>query len=266
MPISTLPSTNLHGKVAAVTGGSRGIGRAIAEGLLAAGARVAINGRNPSKGDAAIAEMDVGDRAIFIAGDVQKQADVENFISQTITTFGQVDILVNNAGGSSDYAPIAQLSDKAWMEASNWILNSAFWATRAALRNMESRQWGRIINISSVEGRQASKANVSHYITFKHALNGFTKAVAFEYGAAGITCNAISPGGVETDLMQEQGPAAAKSMGITYEEFKDSYAQEASIKRLNTVEEITAVALLLASDNGGGINGANLAVDGGTAL
>ena len=261
-----LSSVDLSGKVAAITGGTRGIGRAIAEAFLSAGARVAINGRNPDKGKRALKEMDAGDKAIFVAGDVQQQADVNEFIKTTIERFGKIDILVNNAGGSSGYAPVAQLSDEAWQEANNWILNSAFWATRAALNDMETRNWGRIINISSVEGRQANKATVSHYITFKHALNGFSKAVAFEYGPAGITSNVISPGGVETDLMRDHGPAAAESMGITYQAFKDSYANEASIKRLNTVEEIGAMALLLASDNGGGINGANMAVDGGTAL
>jgi len=261
------PSTvDLTGKVAAVTGGSRGIGRAIVEAYLAAGASVAINGRSQPKGDQALVEIDAGERAIFVAGNVQQQADVEAFIAATVERFGKIDILVNNAGGSSGFAPVSQLSDESWQEAANWILNSAFWGTRAALNDMEPRGWGRIINISSVEGRQASKASVSHYITFKHALNGFTKAVAFEYGALGITSNAISPGGVETDLMREQGPDAAESMGITYAEFKDNYAQEASIKRLNTVEEVSAMALLLASENGAGINGANLAIDGGTAL
>ena len=131
---------------------------------------------------------------------------------------------------------------------------------------MQQRNWGRVINISSVEGRQANKATVAHYITFKHAMNGFTKACAFEYGGAGITVNAIAPGGVETDLMMEQGPLAAESMGISYQELKDSYASEAAIKRLNTVDEVAGVALLLASDAGAGITGAVLPVDGGTAL
>lgn len=260
------PLTSLQGKVAAITGGTRGIGRGIAEAFLNAGACVAINGRSADKGTQAITEMGATDRTLFIAGDVKQQQAVEAFIARTIERFGKIDILVNNAGGSSGFAPVAQLSDEAWSEANNWILNSCFWATRAALRDMETRQWGRIINISSVEGRQASKAAVSHYITFKHAMNGFTKAVAFEYGTQGITCNAISPGGVETDLMLEQGPAAAESMGITYEAFKDNYAQESAIKRLNTIAEINAVALLLAADTGGGITGANMQVDGGTAL
>jgi len=256
----------LEGQVAVVTGGTRGIGRAIAEALLSKGASVVVNGRSPDKGAQAIAEMDAGERAWFVAGDVTSQQDVENVVNTAIERFGKVDILVNNAGGSSGFAPVAQMSEDAWQQAAAWILHSAFWATRAALQDMEKRNYGRIINISSVEGRQANKATASHYITFKHALNGFTKAVAFEYGPLGITCNAISPGGVETDLMTEAGPAAAESMGITYEQFKDNYAQETAIKRLNTVEEVAAVALLLVSPEGGGITGADLPVDGGTAL
>ncbi len=257
---------DLNGKVAAITGGSRGIGRGIAECFLRAGADIAINGRSQDKGDQAIAEMAAPENSLFIPGDVTRQSDTQNFIDQTIERFGRVDILVNNAGGSSGFASVAELSDDAWSEAADWILNSAFWATRRALQDMQKRQWGRILNISSVEGRQANKANVSHYITFKHALNGFTKAVAFEYGAQGITCNAISPGAVETDLMKNTGPEAAESMGLTYEEFLDSYAQDAATKKLNTVEEVAGLALFLVSDLGAGITGAIMPVDGGTAL
>jgi 3-hydroxybutyrate dehydrogenase/3-oxoacyl-[acyl-carrier protein] reductase len=206
------------------------------------------------------------DNTLFVAGDVTQQSDVEGFIGETITRFGKIDILVNNAGGSSGFAPVAELSDDAWQESAAWILHSAFWATRAALKDMLPRQSGRILNISSVEGNHANKENVSHYITFKHALNGFTKAVAFENGTQGITCNAISPGAIETDLMKVSGPAAAESMGVSYEEFLDGYAQDAAIKRLNTVEEIAGLALLLASELGGGITGAIMPVDGGTAL
>lgn len=256
----------LEGKVAAITGGTRGIGRAIAEAFLAEGAAVSINGRSPEKGEQAIAEMNAGDRAAFFAGDVTSQADVEAFIDQTVDRFGKVDILVNNAGGSSGFALVEDLSDDAWQQAAAWILHSCFWATRRVLKGMKERGFGRIINISSVEGRQANKATASHYITFKHAMNGFTKAVAFEYGATGVTSNAISPGAVETDLMRETGPVAAESMGISYEEFKNNYAEEAAIKRLNTVDEIAGLALYLVSSAGGGVTGAILPVDGGTAL
>jgi 3-hydroxybutyrate dehydrogenase/3-oxoacyl-[acyl-carrier protein] reductase len=106
---------------------------------------------------------------------------------------------------------------------------------------------------------------ISHYITNKHAINGFTKATAFEYGTQGITCNAICPGAIETDIMREAGAAVARQSGITYEEFLAGYAADAAIKRLHTVEEVAAMATLLASPVGGGITGALINVDGGTA-
>ena len=129
-------AADLSGMVCAITGGTRGIGRAIAEAYLAAGASVAINGRSEDKGQQAIREMGSTERTLFIPGDVTHQADVEGFIAQTINKFGKIDVLVNNAGGSSGFAPVAELSDDAWQQASAWILHSAFWATRAALNDM----------------------------------------------------------------------------------------------------------------------------------
>ena len=125
--------------------------------------------------------------------------------------------------------------------------------------------WGRIINISSVEGKVGNKFAISHYVTNKHALNGFTKAVAAEYGTLGITCNAICPGAIETPKMQEAGAEATAQAGMSYEDFLATYANESMIKRLNTVEEVAAMAVLLASDVGAGITGALLNVDGGTS-
>ena len=256
----------LEGRVAAITGGTRGIGRGIAEAFLAEGARVVLNGRSEDKGRAALEEMGVGDAAHFIAGDVRVQADVEAFVDGAIDRYGRIDILVNNAGGSSGFAPISELSDEAWNEALDWMLNATFWATRRALPDMLTRSWGRIINISSVEGKLINKTTVGHYIVNKHAIDALTKVVAFENGPLGITCNAILPGAVETDLMTITGAQAAESLGMTYAEYIDGYAQEAAIKRINTVEEVAEVAILLASELGGGITGALMDVHGGTAL
>lgn len=256
----------LQGRIAAITGGTRGIGRGIAEAFLAEGARVVINGRTELKGASTLADLNAGERATFVTGDVQRQADVERVVAATIERYGRIDILVNNAGGSSGFAPIAEMTDEAWNQALNWNLNATFWATRVALRDMIPRHWGRIINISSVESRSVNKPNVGHYVTNKHAINGLTKAVALENGQYGITCNAILPGAVETDIMREGGAAAARSMGLSYEEFLSGYAQDAAIKRINTVEEVAAMAVLLASEVGGGISGALLDVSGGTGL
>jgi NAD(P)-dependent dehydrogenase (short-subunit alcohol dehydrogenase family) len=255
----------LDKRVAVITGGTRGIGRAIAEAFASAGAAVVLGGRSPDKGQQALAEMGVGDRASFVQCDVRRQGDVNNLVDQAAKRYGSVDIMVNNAGGTEGFALVHEMTDEAWLDALDFNLNAVFWGTRRALRYMLERGWGRIINISSVEGKQGNKPAVSHYITNKHAINGLTKAVATEYGTKGITCNAICPGAVETDTMRELGPQAAASAGITYQEFLDNYAAESAIKRLNTVEEVAAMATLLASDLGAGITGSLINVDGGTS-
>jgi 3-hydroxybutyrate dehydrogenase len=255
----------LKDRVAIVTGGTRGIGRGIAEAFLAEGGKVVVSGRSAEKGQRALEEMKAGERAHFIACDVRDRAAVRALVDGTAEHYGTVDVLVNNAGGSDGFALVHEMTDRAWDNAMDWILNSAFWASRAALRHMVDQKWGRIINISSVESKQANKAMVSHYITAKHAMNGLTKAVAFEYGPMGITSNAICPGAVETDLMMDAGPGAAEAAGQTYEEFLQTYANESMLKRLTTVEEVAAVAVLLASEVGGGITGSLINVDGGTA-
>jgi NAD(P)-dependent dehydrogenase (short-subunit alcohol dehydrogenase family) len=255
----------LDGRVAVVTGGTRGIGRGIAEAFLAAGATVVLSARSEDKGKQALAELGAGDRAAFVACDVRLLADIENLVDHAVARYGRLDILVNNAGGSDGFAPIHQMSDEAWANALSWNLNAVFRATRKVLPGMVEGGWGRIINISSVEGKQANKAMISHYITNKHAINGFTKATAFEYGTQGITCNALCPGAIETDIMREAGAAVAAQAGITYEQFLEGYAADSAIKRLNTVEEVAAMATLLATDAGAGITGALLNIDGGTS-
>ena len=256
---------SLDGRAAVVTGGSRSIGRGVAERLLADGARVVISGRDEVKGKQALEEMGAGDRAAFFAADARRQDDTEALIDFALDRYGRVDILVNNAGGSSGFAPLAELSDEAWREANDWILNSAFWATRGALPSMIASGWGRIINISSLEGKHVLHPQAAHYATFKAALNGLTRAVAVEYGPTGITCNAICPGAVETDLTRTAGALAAAAAGVSYEQFLEGYAAQALTKRLNTVEEVAAVAGLLASDAGAGITGSTINVDGGTS-
>ncbi|GAB2485606.1 SDR family NAD(P)-dependent oxidoreductase [Jatrophihabitans fulvus] len=257
---------SLTGKVAVITGGTRGIGRGIAEAFLREGASVVVSGKSQEKGDEAVKEMGGGSNVHFIACDVRKKDELDALIDQTQARYGRLDILVNNAGGSDGFALVGDMAPEAWLNALDWNLNAVFFGTQRALKHILAHgEGGRIINISSVEGKQGNKAAVSHYITNKHAINGLTKAVAFEYGMQGITCNAICPGAIETDIMKTAGPVAAEQAGITYEQFLDNYAQESAIKRLNTVEEVAAMALLLAGPHGGGITGSLINVDGGTA-
>jgi 3-hydroxybutyrate dehydrogenase len=254
----------LGGKVAAITGGTAGLGRGIAEKFLHEGARIALFARNAEKGAAVLKELNAGDDAIFVAGDVMKQADVENFIDKTVNHFGTIDILVNNAGGAGDLQPMVDLSDQAFDEAMKWNVYSTFWASRRALRTMIAQKEGRIINMSSMEGKHG-KPVFTAYTAAKHAVNGMTKSLAREVGELGITANTICPGLVVTDIIKNNGPATAKAMGMEFEEMISMFAQEAAIKRPNTVDEVAAVALLLASPEGAGITGATFSVDGGTA-
>lgn len=254
----------LDGKVAAITGGTAGLGRGIAEAFLAEGAQVALFARNPDKGAKVVEELGGPDRAFFVAGDVMQQPDVEGFIDKTVEHFGTLDILVNNAGGAGDLQPLVNLSDEAFDEAMKWNVYSTFWACRRALPTMLGKGDGRIINMSSMEGKHG-KPVFTAYTAAKHAVNGLTKSLAREVGEAGVTVNSICPGLVVTDIIRNNGPETAKAMGMEFDEMITMFAQEAAIKRPNTVEEIAAVALLLASKEGAGITGAMFSVDGGTA-
>lgn len=254
----------LQGKIAAITGGTAGLGRGIAEAFLAEGASVALMARNPDKAARVLEELGVGERAVFVAGDAMSQGDVEGFIDAAVKAFGRLDILVNNAGGAGDLQPMVNLSDEAFDQAMKWNVYSTFWATRRALKPMLAQQGGRIINISSMEGKHG-KPIFTAYTAAKHAINGMTKSLAREVGTEGITVNAICPGLVVTDIIRDNGPAVAATMGMTLDEMIAHFAQESAIKRPNKVEEIAAVAVLLASDAGGGITGAMISVDGGTA-
>jgi 3-hydroxybutyrate dehydrogenase/3-oxoacyl-[acyl-carrier protein] reductase len=208
-----------------------------------------------------------------VSGHVAELTDrdaVADLVAAVAREHGPIDVLVNNAGMTQTgqhepEAPVGQLAPAAWDRQLAITLTTAYNVTHEVLGSLVGRGWGRIINISSVEGKQGNKPAVSHYITNKHAINGLTKAVATEYGTMGITCNAICPGAIETDTMRELGPQAAAGAGITYQQFLDNYAAESAIKRLNTVEEVAAMATLLASELGAGITGSLINVDGGTS-
>lgn len=253
----------LDGKVAAITGGTAGIGRAIAEAFVAEGARVVVSGRNADRGKQAASELG-DDRAIFHQGDATTKEGIEQAVGTAVERFGRLDIMVNNAGGAERLAPLVDLYDEDWDLVMKWNLYSTFWGTRAALRQMLPRKYGRIINVSSVEGKHG-KPVLTAYVAAKHAINGLTKAVAKEVGTEGVTVNAICPGLVITDIIKRNGPNTAQAMGITFDEMVALFAAESAIKRPNTLDEVAAVAVLLASDVAAGITGAIYSVDGGTA-
>jgi 3-hydroxybutyrate dehydrogenase len=250
----------LEGRVAAVTGGTAGIGRAIAEAFVAEGARVVVSGRNAERGKQVASEIGV----LFGQGDATTKEGVEQVVEAAVREFGQIDILVNNAGGAERLTPLVDLYDEDFDLVMKWNVYSTFWGTRAALRHMLPRGYGRIINISSVEGKHG-KPVLTAYVAAKHAINGLTKATAKEVGTQGVTVNAICPGLVITDIIKNNGPNTAAAMGITFDEMVALFSEESAIKRPNTLDEVAAVAVLLASEVGAGITGSIYSVDGGTA-
>jgi NAD(P)-dependent dehydrogenase (short-subunit alcohol dehydrogenase family) len=254
----------LDGKVACITGGTRSIGRGMADAFLAEGAKVVVNGRDEAKGQACLAEMGAGDDAAFFAGDASKQAAVEGLIDFAIERYGQLDICCLNSGGVQMTAPVAQMSDEEWQLEVDWNLNHVFWGMRRALQHMIPRGSGRVIVTSSVEGK-LGKPGIPGYAATKHAVNGLVKAAAHETGTTGVTVNAILPGLIETDIVRATGPDSAIAMGLDgYDALIEMFSAESAIKRPNTVEEVAAVAVLLASDAARNITGCMFPVDGGT--
>ena len=256
---------SLDGRVAVITAGSTGIGFGIAQAYIAEGASVVIGNRDEKKGDYALERLKAGDRAVFKKTDALVREQVDALIDFAVEKYGKIDILVNCAGGSDGWAMIGELSDEAWLKGLEWNASTAFWGTRRALKYMVPAGYGRILNIASIEGKIASKVAVSHYIAGKHAMIGLTKATAVEYGTTGVTCNAICPGPVETELMKDAGAQVAAASGITYESFLEDFANDCLTKELQTVEQVAGMALLLAGPLGNGMTGATYNVDGGSA-
>ena len=254
----------LEGRVACITGGTRSIGRGMAEAFLREGAKVVVNGRDAAKGAAAVAEMGGGDNVAFYAGDAAKQSAVEGLIDFTIERYGQLDICCLNSGGVLNTAPVFMMTDEEWNLEIDWNLNHVFWGMRKALQHMMTRSYGRILVTSSVEGKGA-KPGLPGYNATKHAVNGLVKSAAKEVGTLGITINSILPGLVETDIVRETGPDSAVAMGLpSYQAMLDLFTADSAIKRTNTVEEVAAVAVMLASEAARNFTGCMFPVDGGT--
>ncbi|MCW5848882.1 MAG: 3-oxoacyl-[acyl-carrier-protein] reductase [Anaerolineae bacterium] len=246
---------NLNGKIALVTGGSRGIGRAIALALAAQGAAVVVNYQ--SNADAAHAVVEAitgqGGRALAVQGDVKDAATAQEMVKAATSEFGRLDILVNNAGTTRDML-LPMMKEEDWDTVLDTNLKGAFLVTKAAIRPMIRQKSGRIINITSMAG-VAGNAGQANYSAAKAGLIGFTKSVAKEIGSRGITVNAVAPGFIPTDLTASV-PADIIARAV----------EMSSLKRPGTVEDVAAAVVFLASDEAGWITGQVLAVDGGLVM
>jgi 3-oxoacyl-[acyl-carrier protein] reductase len=240
---------DLDGKTALVTGGGKGIGLAISRALAAMGAKVVVNYRS----DKVAAEEAAGS----MPGATAYQADVSEptQVDAMVKAIGRVDVLVNNAGAVRDKLLI-QMSPPDWEELIRTDLLSAFATTRAAIMSgMMRARWGRIVNISSIVGLTGN-AGQSNYAAAKAGLIGFTKSVAREYGSRNITCNAVAPGYVRTEL----------TTGSLTDEMVGELVKMTPIKREGTADDIGALVAFLCSERAGFITGQVIAVDGGLSL
>ena len=245
----------LEGKVALVTGGSRGIGKAIALELARRGADVAIGyAGNTAAAESAVAELEsLGRKALAVQADVADTAAVEAMVKQVVTEFGKVDMLVNNAGITRD-GLLMRMKDTDWDAVISTNLKSVFNTTKAVIKFMMKQRSGRIVNISSVVGVMGN-AGQANYAAAKAGIIGFTKSVAKEVGARGITCNAIAPGFVKTDMT-----------AVLPEKVTEAMLTTIPLGRAAEPEDIAKAVAFLVSDDAAYITGQTLHVDGGMVM
>jgi NAD(P)-dependent dehydrogenase (short-subunit alcohol dehydrogenase family) len=247
---------DLTGKVALITGGSKGLGKAMARGLAEAGADVVISSRTEGELRTALDEIlrGTGRKGAYVVADMSRRDDVARLAKTALDKMGRVDVLINNAGTNKPQA-IDAITDDVWDLVMETNLNSVMALTRALVPQMKERRWGRVIHIASIMGL-LSKEKRNVYSATKAALIGFARASAIDLGPYGITVNCIAPGPFLTDL-----PGS-----ILSDAEKKAFADHTALGRWGEPKELVGPALLLASDAGSYITGETLVVDGGYVI
>jgi NAD(P)-dependent dehydrogenase (short-subunit alcohol dehydrogenase family) len=245
----------LTGKTTLITGGGRGIGRAIAQTFAKHGARVAVAARTREQVETVAGETG----GIALVCDVSSPESVKEIFADI-----KPDILVNNAG-IAESSTLTNTTDELWHRHLAINLSGTFYCTRAALPSMLEKRWGRIINIASIAAKTGAPY-IAAYAASKHGVLGLTRVVALEVATSGVTCNAICPGYVDTDMVSRGVEQITAKTGRSAEEALEILKRMSPQNRLVTAEEVAALALLLASEEGRGINGQGINIDGGSVL
>ncbi len=257
----------LQNRLTLITGGGRGIGRAIAHAFAQEGAPVAVAARTQAQVESVAKEL-TGQfqvQAIAIACDVSDGNSVKAMFAKVAEAFGRgPEILVNNAG-IAESALITRTDDELWRRIQGINLDGTFYCMRAALPQMLESGWGRIINIASIAGKTGAPY-IAAYSASKHGVLGLTRSVSQEVANKGITVNAICPGYVDTDMTTGAVEIITNKTSLTRDQALDSLKKMSPQNRLITAEEVAALALLLASEDGRGINGQAINIDGGGVL
>ncbi|MEU9078604.1 3-oxoacyl-ACP reductase FabG [Kitasatospora sp. NPDC004745] len=235
-------------QVALITGGTSGIGLAVAETLAGQGFRVFLCSRNPESVRATVEKLRAdGHRADGLAADVRKPEDVARLVDAAVERYGRVDVLVNNAGRSGGGAT-AEIADELWYDVIDTNLNSVFLVTRAVLKSgVVERGWGRIINIASTGGKQGVVLGAP-YSASKHGVVGFTKALGLELAKTGVTVNAVCPGYVETPMARRVREGYAAHFETTEDAILERFQAKIPLGRYSTAEEVAGLVSYLVSD------------------
>lgn len=241
------------GRIALVTGASRGLGRAVAARLLERGASVAVNVRDRARAETTAREL--GGSALAVPGDLEDEGMAESLVARTLAGFGRLDILINNAALPFT-TRFERITPDEWRRAVEINLTVPFLLTRAAVPAMKAQGYGRIVNISSTAGRMVSTLGGAHYTATKTGLLGLTRAAAKELGAYGITVNAVCPGMIDTELTRESAST----------ERLEQIATGYPIPRLGTPLEVADVICFAASESAGYITGATFDINGGDLM
>ena len=257
----------LADRTAFITGGGRGIGRAVALAFAREGARVFVAARTEPevKRVAEQIRAEFGDGAAgYAACDVADPRSVEEAFAAARKFLGNIDVLVNNAG-VADSSKFTDTSDEFWQRHLNINLTGTFYCMRAALPSMVERGWGRVINVASVAGKTGAPY-VAAYTASKHGVVGLTRSVALEVAAKGVTVNAVCPGYVDTDMTTRAVENIQAKTGRSASDALEAIKRMSPQQRLVTPEEVAALCLLLASHDGRGITGQAINIDGGTVM